>query len=569
MKLKNKGILLIMVGITSEVLTILIKFSVIFCSNDDTIFGDVSLGNGDELWSSSKDTTNSSVKSFPLSLDSPNLGLGALRNTSGSFEIKREYVQEDDQPFSLGHGKGNDHVCHGLQNANGIMNNVVCVGDDSKPLAKEQRDLTIMGRNSLENPHFATENLHKQKKLLNIQKKLEENTIYQHLYGNCSSSGNSSGHFRDQYLVPIVQSSPSPLPSKQRQIPGSKSLQFQQISDPFLAPSAYGGITNPCAAMTMVSHIQSREFKHQPLLSGFEAYSGNVNPVNKIAKFPVKTQTMTPQEKIEKLRRRRQMQALLAIQEQQCQFIHQLSCSDQSLSQKCPQEYQKPNVDGANVEVEQLNALPSFDPTSPIEQDDSSAVFLAVGDYSVEDTVLFRLQEIIAKLDVRIRLCIRDSLFRLAQSAKERQCASDTSSTNNDCRDGQLAVKDETSRNRKPEMPEVETETNPIDRTVAYLLFHRPLDLSGKPPGTPESPASAGLLFEHKTEGVPKLSKECLPETLKSKQNFLQQKSKSSCPLADSFSSGQCKSCICLDMSENRSNNGPAEEVGRELEASQ
>ena len=39
------------------------------------------------------------------------------------------------------------------------------------------------------------------------------------------------------------------------------------------------------------------------------------------------------------------------------------------------------------------------------------------------------------QLDIKIRLCIRDSLFRLAQSAMQRHYASDTSSTNKSSRE--------------------------------------------------------------------------------------------------------------------------------------
>ncbi|KAI9215612.1 hypothetical protein POPTR_T126606v4 [Populus trichocarpa] len=215
-----------------------------------------------------------------------------------------------------------------------------------------------------------------------------------------------------------------------------QQLQYQQISNPFVAPSAYGSTTNPYS-MPGLSHIQSGDFKHQPLASGYEVSSGNANPINKLADCPVKPQRMTPQEKIEKLRRQ-QIQAMLAIQKQQQQLVHQ----------KCSQENQIQHVEGADLEVEDLSTLASFDPNSPIEQDDSNTVSLAVNDYSMEDTVLYRLQDIISKLDVRIRLCIRDSLFRLAQSAMQRHYASDTGSTNNSSRDEQVAAKEETSSQR-------------------------------------------------------------------------------------------------------------------------
>jgi hypothetical protein len=75
---------------------------------------------------------------------------------------------------------------------------------------------------------------------------------------------------------------------------------------------------------------------------------------------------------------------------------------------------------------------------------------------------------------------------------------------------------------RVVKMPEVETETNPVDRTVAHLLFHRPMDIPGKHPNTPESPFSTKLPCEHKTMGLAKLSTGSLSETPKGKPNFSQ-----------------------------------------------
>ena len=118
-------------------------------------------------------------------------------------------------------------------------------------------------------------------------------------------------------------------------------------------------------------------------------------------------------------------------------------------------------------------------------------------------------------------------------------------------------------------MPEVETETNPVDRTVAHLLFHRPMDIPGKHPDTPESPFSTKLPREHKTMGLAKLSTGSLSETPKGKPNFSQKGSQLSSLLTDAQPASQCKSNPCLDASEDASNNGPADEGAREVKASQ
>ncbi|XP_010999605.1 PREDICTED: uncharacterized protein LOC105107397 isoform X1 [Populus euphratica] len=502
-------------------------------SNGDPIFGNVNLGDADDLWSSSKDITNSPVKPFPISMAS-----------------RQEYAQEDDPLFTLGYGKMNDPASRGLQNT--------------------QTDLAIVGKNTTTSSQLTAENVvlpneltnkvYRQKKLLKGRKKLEEKgelKSYQDFNGNWTPSGIQAGQFKNQFAPQIMQSCPPSILSQQNQLQGPDQLQYQQISNPFVAPSAYGSMTNPYST-PVLSHFQSGEFKHQPLASGYEfssVSSGIANPIINLDDCPV-NQRMTPQEKIEKLRRRQQIQAMIAIQKQQQQLVHQ----------KCSQENQIQHVEGAELEVEDLSTLASFDPNSPVEQDDSNTISLAVNDYSMEDTILYRLQDMISKLDVRIRLCIRDSMFRLAQSAMHRHYGSDTSSTNNSSGGEQVAMKEET---RMVKMPEVETDTNPIDRTVAHLLFHRPVDFAGKHPETPESPVSTKLPCEHKTVGIAKLSMGSLPDSPKSKPNFSQQGSKLSSLLTNFQPAGHCKSNPCLDTSEDASNNGPADEVAREVKASE
>ncbi|KAJ0045224.1 hypothetical protein Pint_05317 [Pistacia integerrima] len=286
----------------------------------------------------------------------------------------------------------------------------------------------------------------------------------------------------------MLQSSPSLVLGQPRQLQKSETLQYHQIPNS-LVTSAYGNITKPYPAMPVLPHVQYGKLTHQPLLSCNEVFPGKAQVVNKSATAPANTLAMTPQEKIEKLRRRQQMQAMLAIQKQQQQFSHQVSSIDHSISQKF-QENQFQHVEGADFEVENLSALSSFDPNSPIEQDDSNTINLALDNYSVGETVLYRLQDVISKLDVRIRLCIRDSLFRLAQSAMQRHYASDTSSTNkSSMEEPEVVAKAETNSSiRYLRMPDAETETNPIDRAVAILLFHRPLEQLGKHYETPKSP---------------------------------------------------------------------------------
>ncbi|KAH7548516.1 hypothetical protein JRO89_XS14G0145900 [Xanthoceras sorbifolium] len=544
--------------------------------NDDPIFGHVNLGNADELWSSSKDVSNSPVKSFPLSAESPSLELGALESISDHVEVKSEFEQ-DVLSLTISHEKLNNSTLD-LQNAHAILDHAESPGGKIKPIVKEQIDLDV-GRNAstldsglvVENvatPDNYADKGYRQKNLVKGRKKSEEKNegkLLQDMYGTWSPTGK----YENQQAHSMLQSSVSPVLSQQRQLDKSETLQYQQISGSFVTPSAYGNLTNPYPAMPVLAHVQSGEFKNQPLLSGYEVSPGKANPANKSAAAPTKPLTMTPQEKIEKLRRRQQMQAMLAIQKQQLQLNHQISPRDHCRPPKFL-ENQIQHVEGADFEVEDLSTLPSFDPNSPIEQDDSNTSYLAVDNSSAEDTILYRLQDVIAKLDVRIRLCIRDSLFRLAQSAMQRHYASDTISTDKSSWDEPevIAKAEANSSSRYTRMPDEETETNPIDRTVAHLLFHRPLELSGKHTETPDSPASSKFPYDRGAMRLLNFPTASMPEG--SKIMFSHQGSKDPCPLPEPQHVDQFKTSSCLDTSENASNCGTADSGGAaEVEASQ
>lgn len=539
-------------------------------SNDDPLFGNVSLGNADELWSSSKDVANSPVKPFPMSMGSPSLVSGELRNASEPFENKTSCLQHDDLSFTAAHGKIKDSALHDVQNALEISDHVEYALRKSKRIDKEQTDIDMVGKTMAVTSHPTAENVvntsgfidkaPRQTKVLKGRRKSEEKSEAKatpHVYGSWSPSRNTSRKFENQLAPSMLQSPLSSMLSQQMQIAGPDTLQYQHVANSFVTPAAFGNLTNPYPAMPILSHIQSADHKHQPLLSAYEGSPGGANPISKSLKVTGKPLTMTPQEKIEKLRRRQQMQAMLAIKKQQQQFSHQVPSSNNPINQIYPADSQHLPFEEADLEVEDINTV-ALDPNSPIEQDDSNTVLVTIDDYSLEDSILHRLQDIISKLDMKLRLCIRDSLFRLAQSSLRRNCASDTSSTNKSTRDEhEVIAKEETNTcNRYSGIPEMETETNPIDRTVAHLLFHRTLEMPGQYPDTPESPVSAKLPCEHKAGGLVNMPMGCLPE---SKQNFPHQGSKTSHPLAESQQGDQFKSSPCVDTSENASTNEPGD----------
>ncbi|KAH1159595.1 hypothetical protein AAZX31_11G181200 [Glycine max] len=495
-------------------------------SNDDPIFGHASLDNSNELWSS-KDVSKNAA---PLPLDTPSSS-GALRNRTEPLEIKEEYAQCSDESLDLNNEKIGGPASQVIENACTITAKVGNDGVRSKPPGKEQQVI-------------------RQKNLLKTRKKSqvkqEENTL-QDFYGNWSPSAAPAKQFQNQLAPSVIQSSPSSIFGQPKQIQGAETL-YQNIINPYVTSSVYGNLTNTYPAMPMLSQTQ-------PALSGYEVSPGIVNRVNNSVDS-VKPQIMTPQEKIEKLRRRQQMQAMIAIQKQRQQLGHQVP--SKSSTQKCPPEIQSHLSDGTD---EDLRTFPALDP--PIEQDDSNTMSVAVGNDFVEDTVLYGLQHIISKLDIKIRLCIRDSLFRLAQSATQRHYASDTSSTNKSSREElEVAAREESnSQNRYARMPDVETETNPIDRTVAHLLFHRPMELTQNYSDKLESPISTKVQCESKAANPVNFPMSySQDEDAKNNQQLSHLGFKN--PWVDAQSMDQIKNNPCIDMSENASNT-------HELEASQ
>ncbi|KAL2898273.1 Protein LNK2 [Bienertia sinuspersici] len=310
-----------------------------------------------------------------------------------------------------------------------------------------------------------------------------------------------------------------------------RPVPYQNCPAPYVAPYAYGNFINQYPAMRMLKPMKD---DHLSILSGPEAKPGDIilnKPVD-VAQKPAK---MTPQEKIEKLRRRQQMRAMLAIQKQQQRLGHQASSGDYSHTHKSLQEDQIQLMEKSDLEAdEHLSILPCYDPGSPKKGDDSSTIS-NINDYALEDTVLYQLQDIVSRLDMKIRLCIRDSLYRLAHSATQRHYASNTNSNKRSSSyDPDIAKEETSNHDRFVGNANVETETNHIDRAVAHLLFHRPLKLSVRHAETPESSTSTKVSTEQETATPSSLSVGMFARSSESEYNLSPHRSKSPRAFLDS-----------------------------------
>lgn len=109
--------------------------------------------------------------------------------------------------------------------------------------------------------------------------------------------------------------------------------------------------------------------------------------------------------------------------------------------------------------------------SSNIQESSSSGM----DDISLEAASFRQLQLVMEQLDLRTKICIRDSLYRLARSAEQRH--NNHANLNSSCGDGRDASGALITEGEKNFM-DMETDTNPIDRSVAHLLFHRPSESS-------------------------------------------------------------------------------------------
>lgn len=218
---------------------------------------------------------------------------------------------------------------------------------------------------------------------------------------------------------------------------------------------------------------------------------------------PPSSSSMTPQEKIEKLRYLQQMQARFAVEQQQQQFVAQCvapmdSSTSPSLSNVPVQvmPVRQPDVAATGSEMKMSGVESDFEASLSVGQ--TSLETTSEDEcVSVEAVVLDQLQNSVKSLEVETKLCIRDALYRLARSAMRRKgsggrgggeesCSITQASEDGDCASDGL----ETSINSDPcsssrvsrmNMNMVETQTNPIDRSIAHLLFYKTQQLQAPP----------------------------------------------------------------------------------------
>ncbi|KZV47294.1 hypothetical protein F511_07717 [Dorcoceras hygrometricum] len=481
-------------------------------SNDNPIFGDINVGYADESWSSCKDGNSCVSKLTPTSSDSSNLPLRALRSTSDTSDDKPQCKLDLEESFLSVNEK-----LHGYKSpAQDVQ--TPGIGERSQVLPKQFDDYNAATLNAF--PLKGNE----QKRFMKDQKLNE--TSKQQMHDLCATQSTTQSfpeNFNNQYAPSMLQTCVPLVLSQKEQAQSTEPFQRKNLSGPFLAPPLYGNMVYryPCP-----SHLSKFPVEENRLLPC-------TNPVKKSLDAARNPPAMTPEEKIEKLRRRQQLRVILAIQKQQQQFGNPVSVENSTIEE-------------GNAEVnENIIGFPSVGQNSAIGHDNNNEVTMPISICSMEQSVLRRLQDSISRLDMQIRLCIRDSLFRLAKSAIQRHCPSDTSSPN-------TSISDEIKKDNEgfTGIPDVETNTNPIDRIVAHLLFHTPMESSGELPETPNIPVSATPFYERKPNSSKCSANARVPEMSNSPKVMVPHASKIPC---SNVVKGQSKNEPCLDALENAS----------------
>ncbi|KAG2301076.1 hypothetical protein Bca4012_059196 [Brassica carinata] len=138
-----------------------------------------------------------------------------------------------------------------------------------------------------------------------------------------------------------------------------------------------------------------------------------------------------------------------------------------------PPSFAAPNLK-IGLENEHRKAAAKLE-TSNMQE--TSCVSSVVDDISLEATSFRQLQQVVEQLDVRTKLCIRDSLYRLAKSAEQRHNCMNPNGGNRQVK-GAGSHLETGETDKYVGFVDIETDTNPIDRSIAHLLFHRPSDSS-------------------------------------------------------------------------------------------
>lgn len=386
--------------------------------NWDSTFGQDQTGTTDELtwFSSSSNAIYGSEIAFDPGFQSPSSDLGMLHTKMGSH----------------------------CPNANLLPKNVLVTDDHNRPTSSNYVDWLVTDaslkakatcKEKVEIPHTLEDKRTKispDQMLLGVDASASQ--IYSskqcsqenHFVGSSSSSyiTNLDPHIRIEFGLPVHQ------------------LPFTPVTSSF---DIVQGI-NPSSSYNISDHVVNQ-------------------PIQCLDRLP--DQLYIPQatadgEDIDKIYQRQQLCSRMTPEQ-----LHPPFCETKSSVQKKLLEI----IDDTELKDAGLEP-PVVERVHPTSQESSGMTSVSSDDISEKVASFQQLQDVMYQLDIRTKLCIRDSLYRLARSARERHAF-----TLQNCGEGAIDTKGipaaEASQ-RSAEFMNVEANTNPIDRSIALLLYHKP-----------------------------------------------------------------------------------------------
>ncbi|KAL5227382.1 hypothetical protein ABZP36_015647 [Zizania latifolia] len=420
-------------------------------SNGDSIFGNEMVADGSNFLSTSSDLVDSTVQSVPFPV----------------------HVSLNKQ-LSSDHGSSSLLINESPGVTSGQENKVA---DANAKSGEQVEHKNLLSSEYSGKPNQFSKEGDVQKKPVRSRRRTEER-------GKSKISNSTSGLSHNQRQHPpaslhsLAKAPVQPLQTPQYLLlHDNKAMGQLQQANQFMFPG-YGYPSYQFPGIPLMSNIQAESRQSKPVTTNYRLSIDSPKQSSSTEKsqdIPSRPLMMTPQEKIEKLRRRQQMQALIAIQQQQQQFGKDGSSSDIMVPQAYSPKSKNPDSLGSSVVIDD-NANKVFSPEliPPTGHEEIQKCSGIPDDPFIEEKIYYQLQDVLGKLDTRTRRCIRDSLLRLAHSASERQITSDRSSANKTNKDEDEVSEDISNRIKRSPTKEAETNTNPIDRIVAHLLFHRP-----------------------------------------------------------------------------------------------
>ncbi|XVF44748.1 hypothetical protein PTKIN_Ptkin02bG0149000 [Pterospermum kingtungense] len=292
-------------------------------------------------------------------------------------------------------------------------------------------------------------------------------------------------HFAD-VKHPFSDSSSSGLEQHKRNI-GLDSVGYVQKNIPYMH-LGYSSPSDQISICPIVSCVKSENNDVSSSKTESSYASNQVQSIDSIHGPSFEASGIIRNEERGKLYHPRDMPATLNRNVKHAKMESQMALYDPVTVQK---QVNRSEQDEGHSEVEgaSLGNPAELDSSNARE---SSCISSILDEVSLEATSFRQLQQVMEKFDIRTKLCIRDSLYRLARSAEQRHCTNTKGGIRDDKEENGPLLAEET--NKCTGFLGMETDTNPIDRSIAHLLFHRPSVPSLRPNTDTASLKSNGMI---------------------------------------------------------------------------